>query len=201
MGVVALWPHWAAWRRSVACRVWPCAIRPQIGIAVATRTLRVMKCEHIPIAILRCTHTLAPIANSSATRTAKKAVCIRWQLSHRLCVQSVNGWFKALYRMLGNAVCPPLIAALCGAILDRVCCDGPTQPRALIGACDSQRPEICGPHCWESIGLAVAVRLAFEAIPADRRAAVVRRVAQASAQRASADQTVLLRKDPVDSFR
>jgi hypothetical protein len=116
-------------------------------------------------------------------------------------VQSVNGWFKALYRMLGNAVCPPLIAALCGAILDRVCCDGPTPPRALIGACDSQRPEICGPHCWESIGLAVAVRLAFEAIPADRRAAVVRRVAQASAQRASADQTVLLRKDPVDSFR
>jgi hypothetical protein len=53
---------------------------------------------------------------------------------------------KELYRMFGNSVCPPLIAAIASAVLDR----------AMI-------PQDNQPTDWVEWGRTTAVRLAYEA--------------------------------------
>ena len=67
-----------------------------------------------------------------------------------------NVWFKAHYRMLGNAVCPPIICAIGGAILQHCHCS------------TSQND-------WEAKSLTTAIFLAFGALsPAKRIAALDR---------------------------
>jgi len=65
--------------------------------------------------------------------------------------QSPMGYRKEQYRAIGNAVCPPLIAALAGAVLDRC-------PNLAVEDCD-----------WVHKGREVAVQLAMAATrpPAD----------------------------------
>ena len=55
---------------------------------------------------------------------------------------------KEWYRMLGNSVCPPMIAAIAGAILDRC-----TDIRGYTNHADG----------WVNFGRTTAVRLACEA--------------------------------------
>ena len=63
-----------------------------------------------------------------------------------------NGWFNAVYQMLGNAVCPPLVAVLAGAVLAH---SGPFE----IGSLDHQ---FGAGRDWEAVGRAAAVQLATE---------------------------------------
>jgi site-specific DNA-cytosine methylase len=52
---------------------------------------------------------------------------------------------KELYRMFGNAVCPPVVAAIAGAVLGRC-------------------PNVCKEHAdWVEFGRSVAVQLAYDA--------------------------------------
>ena len=67
-----------------------------------------------------------------------------------------NVWFKSHYRMLGNAVCPPLICAIGGALIQ-------------------QCPEIekDGDTNWEGVGVSTAILLALRAVEPNRRQAVL----------------------------
>lgn len=71
--------------------------------------------------------------------------------------QKPTMWFYSLYKMTGNAVCPPIIAALGGAIL-------------------AQCPEIAeraGIDDWRALGRSAGVQLALEALAPHRFDAVV----------------------------
>ena len=61
--------------------------------------------------------------------------------------QGDMAYCKEQYRMIGNAVCPPLIAALAGAVLDRVL---------------TRKPP-CGTSNWVEWGRYVAVGIAYQA--------------------------------------
>ena len=61
--------------------------------------------------------------------------------------QGEMAWYKEQYRMFGNAVCPPLIAALAGAVLAR-CKD--------ISGYEKHKD-------WEEWGRQTAIRLSFAA--------------------------------------
>lgn len=61
--------------------------------------------------------------------------------------QTPMGYVKMNFRSIGNAVCPPLIAALAGSVLD--CCEGVLLPRASEGEQD-----------WVTRGRLVAIALA-----------------------------------------
>lgn len=67
---------------------------------------------------------------------------------------SLSSWSKSRYRMLGNAVTPPVVAALSGAIL--------AQSRAVAPDLD-----------WAAIGRSCAVELALQATAPRRRHAVL----------------------------
>lgn len=69
--------------------------------------------------------------------------------------KGVNSWLVSLYQMLGNAVCPPVIAALCGAIVAH-CQDFPGHDLSAD---------------WASAGRAAAIGLALRALPPTKRGA------------------------------
>ena len=71
--------------------------------------------------------------------------------------QGDMAYCKEQYRMIGNAVCPPLIAALAGAVLDRVLT---TKPPSGIQASNSSD--------WVAWGRHVAQGLAYEAVRPER---------------------------------
>eukprot|EP00854_Cymbomonas_tetramitiformis_P026175 gene26175-32072_t len=82
----------------------------------------------------------------------------RFTLGERRRGQGVNAWFKEQYTMLGNAVCPQVVAALAGAIL-------------------AHCPGIPGfEHCadWAAMGRSSAVRLAVDAVAPACRAELLR---------------------------
>jgi site-specific DNA-cytosine methylase len=60
-----------------------------------------------------------------------------------------SGWLNGTYQMIGNAVCPPLVAALAGAV---------------IAHSDIPCSQMGGETDWVSFGRAVAVQLAVSAI-------------------------------------
>lgn len=71
-----------------------------------------------------------------------------------------GGWFNAVYQMIGNAVCPPLVAALAGAVLAH---------SIPFDNC-SLAHRFGGQGSWEAIGRAAAVQLATgSAIVRNRR--------------------------------
>jgi DNA (cytosine-5)-methyltransferase 1 len=65
---------------------------------------------------------------------------------------------RELYHMIGNAVCPPVIAVLAGAILDR--CKGISAPRNIHHLAGKQ---LITTTSWVQWGRATAVRLAHDA--------------------------------------
>jgi hypothetical protein len=67
--------------------------------------------------------------------------------------QSPMAYRKQHFRMIGNAVCPPLVAALAGAVLD--CCPGIPSPQPLRPS-DKQED-------WVERGRSVAITLALAA--------------------------------------
>jgi len=69
-----------------------------------------------------------------------------------------NTYIKEQYHMLGNAVCPPVIAALAGAILNRC---------HLSNIPADQKENTT--EDWVAKGLSCAIQLALEAIPTGRR--------------------------------
>ena len=71
---------------------------------------------------------------------------------------------KRLYLMFGNAVCPPLIAVLAGAVLAEGMID------------KSDRTNIN----WRSKGLEVAVSLSLESVKESRRGAIVQRLEESN---------------------
>eukprot|EP00756_Hemistasia_phaeocysticola_P060691 Hpha_TRINITY_DN4248_c0_g1::TRINITY_DN4248_c0_g1_i1::g.186730::m.186730/K00558/DNMT1, dcm; DNA (cytosine-5)-methyltransferase 1 len=83
----------------------------------------------------------------------------RFVLGCRGEVQGIRAWIKAQYRMIGNAVSPPVIAVLGGAILARIL---PPPP-----------PDGCD---WVCVGRAAAVRLALGALAPQRRRGVAGRL-------------------------
>jgi DNA (cytosine-5)-methyltransferase 1 len=77
---------------------------------------------------------------------------------------ATNVWFKAHYRMLGNAVCPPLICAVAGAILQQ--CPG------IAGEYSADRAR------WEDVGLAAGLQLAIRAVAPSRRQPLIDRLTE-----------------------
>ena len=71
---------------------------------------------------------------------------------------------KRLYLMFGNAVCPPLIAVLAGAVL----------AEAMIDKSDGNNIN------WRSRGLEVAVSLSLESVLESRRGALVQRLEESN---------------------
>jgi len=69
----------------------------------------------------------------------------------------VNAWCRSRYSMLGNAVSPPLIAVLAGAIL-------------------AQCPDVASERDWDATGRSVAIQLALQALPAQCREKILGRV-------------------------
>ncbi len=72
-------------------------------------------------------------------------------------------WFKTHYRMLGNAVCPPVIAVISGALLDRLF---------------SAPPHVGGGDDGVSLtdaGLLTAIRLTYGAVDPSARVRVIER--------------------------
>lgn len=61
-----------------------------------------------------------------------------------------SGWFNAVYQMLGNAVCPPLVAVLAGAVLAH---SVPFEMGSLDHQFGAERD-------WEAVGRAAAVQMA-----------------------------------------
>jgi hypothetical protein len=76
---------------------------------------------------------------------------------------------KRLYLMFGNAVCPPVIAALAGAVL--AACGGDGGPAA-----DATRKRKRGWRDWRRFGLDTAVSLALESVAEERREEIVERL-------------------------
>ena len=72
-----------------------------------------------------------------------------------------SGWLNATYQMIGNAVCPPLVAALGGAVLAHS-----DIPAHHVGSAEEVD--------WVSTGLAVAVRLALSAVDRKESGGAVR---------------------------
>ena len=68
--------------------------------------------------------------------------------------QGFNAWFKSCYRMLGNAICPPVVAAIGGAVMAQLQLKSTAEP--LHG-------------CWNSAGRAAALGLALQAVTPERR--------------------------------
>jgi DNA (cytosine-5)-methyltransferase 1 len=90
---------------------------------------------------------------------------------------------RKLYHMLGNAVCPPVVAAVAGAILDHIQRAPPQKNSRVPKATTAGR--ICGSDTngnnggdWASYGRIVAVELALDAVHPDRRDSVSARVQQ-----------------------
>jgi hypothetical protein len=73
--------------------------------------------------------------------------------------QSMESLIFEHYRMLGNAVCPPVIAVLAGALLSHL--HGTTSAGAL---------------CWERRGYVAMLQLAFGAVSPLHRAALLSRL-------------------------
>ena len=71
---------------------------------------------------------------------------------------------KRLYLMFGNAVCPPLIAVLAGAVL----------AEAMIDNSDGNSIN------WRSKGLEVAILLSLESVLESRRGAIVQRLEESN---------------------
>lgn len=72
--------------------------------------------------------------------------------------QGDMAWFKVQYHMLGNAVCPPLIAALAGAVLQRCLLSSETKNNeSSLSGVVSQAID------WVARGRSVAIQLALEA--------------------------------------
>jgi len=69
---------------------------------------------------------------------------------------------KRLYLMFGNAVCPPLIAVLAGAVLGEIMTDN----------------DVGGNVNWKIKGLEVAVSLSLEAVLESRRGSITQRLVQ-----------------------
>ena len=82
---------------------------------------------------------------------------------------------KAFYHMLGNAVCPPVVAAISGAILHHIL---PTEEVKLDGTYSNGTMATTERDAdfWIHFGRTVAVRLALDAIRPDRSAAVAARI-------------------------
>jgi len=76
------------------------------------------------------------------------------------------------YRMLGNAVCPPVICALGGAVLEHM--GTPTR----VGGSAQRDSTLSSRLAWGEAGLVHAVRLALDAIAPRRRVAVAQRLAR-----------------------
>ena len=74
-----------------------------------------------------------------------------FQLPNPQCDQGHRAYLKEQYRMIGNAVCPPLMAAVAGAILEQ------------IHFKDSG---------WEEYGRRTAIKLALEAVRPNRQSAL-----------------------------
>ena len=73
---------------------------------------------------------------------------------------------KRLFLMFGNAVCPPLIAVLAGAVLAKI----------MDGSDNKERSR----NDWKSKSLEVAVSLSLEAVIETRRENIIQRLAQTS---------------------
>ncbi|CAJ1422201.1 unnamed protein product [Effrenium voratum] len=73
-----------------------------------------------------------------------------FRLTERKAGENPNIWFRALYKMLGNSVCPPLVAVLASGLLEAL---GLPPPQG--GADDGT---------WEVYGGSCALRLALEAV-------------------------------------
>ena len=103
---------------------------------------------------------------------------------------------KRLYLMFGNAVCPPVIAALAGAVLaeagvGRAPPSGGTEASLSgskrgreEGAENEREPEFGG--CWRRAGLEVGIALSIESVREDRRTVVKKRLVASGIIRAAA---------------
>ena len=89
-----------------------------------------------------------------------------FQLGDRRDGQGKMANFKQQYAMFGNAVCPPLIAALAGAVLAH--CPGigacPSTTCMKAGCCSSDQTKACRNDEWVEWGREVAIRLAYAAL-------------------------------------
>ena len=97
--------------------------------------------------------------------------------------QGFNAWFKARYRMLGNAICPPVVAAIGGAVMAQITdLKGAQQqgsPMASARPASDSRghrhvaAELLVPVDWEATGRAAALKLALDAVVPHRRPALL----------------------------
>ena len=98
--------------------------------------------------------------------------------------------------MFGNAVCPPVIAALAGAVLAEAGV-GRAPPSGGTGASlsgskrgreegaeNEREPEFGG--CWRRAGLEVGIALSIESVREDRRTVVKKRLVASGIIRAAA---------------
>lgn len=123
--------------------------------------------SHYSVGVSRAGTQLAPRPAPHNPRRFTPRECCRlmgfpeaWELGSPEPDQCFNAWFKSRYRMLGNAVCPPVVAALGGAVL---------------GMC----PGIAGFYAcpdWRDAGCTAAIRLAIEALPRVRRSQLLSRL-------------------------
>ena len=83
---------------------------------------------------------------------------------------------KRLYLMFGNAVCPPLIAALAGAVLAE-CKDIAIKDATVISHnnCHKRKQREVD---WKKIGLELSISLALESVIKERQEAIVRRLVE-----------------------
>ena len=80
---------------------------------------------------------------------------------------------KRLYRMFGNAVCPPVVAALAGAVLAAARPGGDATAARGEAAGKRRRGNA---RDWTRAGLEAAVSLALDSVLEQRREEIVRRL-------------------------
>ena len=78
-----------------------------------------------------------------------------------------NVWFKAHYRMFGNAVCPPVVCAIAGAMLEHM------EQQKIDGADGGTPCPVATAGAEAGVGLSAAVQVALGAVAPRRRDAVL----------------------------
>ena len=112
---------------------------------------------HYGTSISRGTSQLVPRPAPHLPRRFSPRECARlmgfpeWFELSQLAEGESPAWLRAHYKMFGNSVCPPIVAALAGDMLDH-----------------AQLPW-CSDPAWGRLGRSAALRLALHSLPATSR--------------------------------
>ena len=113
--------------------------------------------SHYGVCVGKGNSQLVPTSRTPRRMSPRECASVMgFPMTFQLPLQQIDqgemAYIKEQYRMIGNAVCPPLMAAVAGAVLER-----------------------CLGNGWEEHGRRIAIQLAFQALRPSRRAATKER--------------------------